>query len=158
MIDKKNTTVRRYAERDIEFITNTVMEEVPKLPNYQGIKVDRARIKFLLQNSLTDESGFMAHLLVDKNDKPIGGVSAYCVTQLLSWDKVTCDIFLFVKDEYRTLPNAIKLIRTYKEWAIRRDAKIIMASQIGGHRSDAFDALLLKEEFEPIGTLYRVRR
>lgn len=157
-IDKKATHIRRYLEKDIEYITEVAAREIPLLPNYKGIKVDRARIKFMLQNSVTDESGFMVHLLVDKDDKPIGGVAGYCVTQLLSWDKVTSDVFLFVLEEYRSLSNAMKLIKTYKEWAIRRDAKMICASHVGGYRSDAMDALLLREGFTSIGTLYRLDR
>lgn len=157
VIDKNKTRIRRYLEKDIDMLVNKLCEEVPKLPHYKGIAVDADRIRFFLQNSTTDESAFMAHMLVNEDDVPIGGVAGYCVTSLLSWDKFTGDIFLYVLPEWRSLFNVIKLINTYKEWGKRRGAKIIQATHTGGYRSDAMDTLLQKQGFERVGILYHLR-
>src|SRR5690606_35962423 len=106
IIDKNNVHIRRYREDDIDLVVNVICQEVQKLPHYKGVKVDPARVRFILQNALNDESTFMVHLLCDSHtDEPIGGIAGYCVTQLLSWDKVTGDVFLFVKPEWRSMMN-----------------------------------------------------
>lgn len=156
-IDKNAVHVRRYLEKDIDLIVENIMEEVPKLPHYKNVAIDRARIKFLLHNAVNDEVSFMVRLLVNDDDEPVGGVAAYCVTGLLSWDKVCSDLFLFVKPEWRSLNNVVKLIDSYKTWAKQREAKIIGATHTGGIRSDAMDMLLIKNGFERVGAVYYLK-
>lgn len=154
MMDKNNTTVRKYAIEDIDALLSIAMEEIPKLEHYKGIKVDRERVGFLLRNNVKDESAFMLSVLVG-DGQVVGGISAYCVTQLLSQDKTTSDIFMFIIPEWRTLQNAVKLIASYVDWGKRRKATIIRATQTSGYRTDEFDVLLKKYcKFVPIGKVY----
>lgn len=156
-ISINETFIRRYTDEDIPLLVEAVAREVPQLPHYEGISVDPERIKFLLHNSCKDESAFMVALLCDSHTKQVvGGVGAYCVTMLLSNEKATNDIFLFIVPQWRSLTNAMKLIKAYKEWAHRRKAKIIGATHTGGYRSSAMDALLKQAGFKPVGTLYHL--
>lgn len=149
------TTVRRYEERDIPVIRGTTMVEVPKLPHYVGIKVDAKRIDQLLYAGLDDESHFMARVLVTEDDRVVGGVCGYCVTQLLSWDKMTGDIFLYVMPEWRSLPNVLKLMIAYRDWAVEQGATVISATQTGGFKQEQLGLLLERYGgYKPIGTIY----
>lgn len=154
---KNDTEVRRFAKGDIDHIVTIAMQEVPKLKHYETIKIEETRIRFLLENNMNDEGAFCAFVLVDLEGNIIGCIAAYCVTQLISWDKSTGDIFLFVDPKWRSMINAVKLISAYVNWAKRRNAKLIQATHTSGYGGEAFDTLLRKHcGFEVVGTLYRI--
>jgi len=154
-ISRQSLRVRKYTEADIPTIRGKVMVEVPKLPHYVGIKVNAARIDQLLHSGLESEDQFMARMLVLPDDTIVGGVCGYCVTQLLSYDKMTGDIFLFIDPEWRSLPNVLKLMLAYRDWAIATGATIISATQTGGFKQDTLGRLLERYgEYEPVGTIY----
>jgi hypothetical protein len=147
--------VRKYTEKDIPIIRGKVMVEVPKLPHYSGIKVDARRIDQLMYDGLKHEDRFMARVLVTPDDTIVGGVCGYCVTQLLSFDKMTGDIFLYIDPEWRNLPNVLKLMLAYRDWGIAQGATIISATQTGGYKQDVLGKLLERfGDYEPIGTIY----
>jgi len=147
--------VRRYTEADIPIIRGKVMVEVPKLPHYVGIKVDARRVDQLMYDGLKHEDKFMARVLVTPEDRIVGGICGYCVTQLLSFDKMTGDIFLYIDPEWRSLPNVLKLMMAYRDWGIAQGATIISATQTGGYKQDALGKLLERYgDYVPIGTIY----
>lgn len=153
--NRQVTTVRKYRREDIPTIRGKVMIEVPKLPHYQGIKVVAERVDQLLEDGLKSEDRFMARVLVTPNGDIVGGVCGYCVTQLLSWDKLTGDIFLYIDPAWRSLPNVLKLMFAYRDWAIATGATIISATQTGGFKQDTLGKLLQRYgEYEPVGTIY----
>ena len=156
--NSKNTTLRRYAMGDIPYIVDVAAREVPKLPNYAGVVVDRSRIQALLEQNVNNDGYFMTFLLVNDYGDIVGGIGAYCVTMAFSWDRVTNDVFLFILPEWRTLPNAQKLIRAYLSWGLARKATIIGATYTGGGNDDGMDRLLKSVGFEPIGKLYHYRQ
>jgi hypothetical protein len=154
-ISRQELRVRRYTEADIPALRGRVMVEVPKLPHYVGVTVNADRLDQILYAGLESEEHFMCRALVTPNDDVVGGVCGYCVTQLLSWDKMTGDIFLFIDREWRSLPNVLKLMIAYRDWGIERGATIISATQTGGFKQDALGKLLERfGEYEPIGTIY----
>ncbi len=153
-IDKENTRVRRYRDSDIPRIIEILFEELPKMESQKHITLDEGRMKFLLEKSAKDESAFLINVLVNEKDEIVGGAGAYCVTHLLSWDKVTSDLFLFVDPNWRTMKNVAKIIGAYKDWAVRRGAKIIGASHTAGYRGNAFDLLLQRNGGERVGAVY----
>lgn len=157
-IRRNETRIRSYTHDEIPFVRGRLMIEVPKLPHYIGIRVDRERIDQVLKDGLERSDQFMARMLVNPQDKIVGGVCGYCVTQLLSWDKMTGDIFLYVDPEYRSLQNVVKLMMAYRDWAVAQGATIIMATQTGGVADERL-GLLLKRfgGYEPIGTIYYYR-
>lgn len=152
---RQSLTVRRYTEADIPSLRGRVMVEVPKLPHYVGIKVDSRRLDQILYAGLESEEQFMCRALVTPDDEVVGGVCGYCVTQLLSFDKMTGDIFLFIDPEWRSLPNVLKLMIAYRDWGIERGATIIAATQTGGFKQDVLGKLLERfGDYHPIGTIY----
>ncbi len=153
------TRVRRYEARDVLYLVKIIGEEVPKLPNYKGVVVDPERVRFLLQQNLNNDGYFAGFLLVtDPGDVIVGGIAAYCVTLVFSWDRLVGDMFLFIRPEWRTLPNATKLVKAYIDWGKARKAAIITASHTGGTHETGMDLFLKGMDFQPIGKLYHYRR
>jgi len=152
------TTIRKYTEKDIPVIIDMVSRYVPRLPNYQGVVVDPARIKFLLEHNVTNEGQFTVRVLVSGAGQVVGGIGAYCVPLTFSWDMVTCDIFILVDEAWRTLERTQQLYKAYIEWAVARGAKIIQASHAGGHRDEAMARLLDGIGFKQVGSLYQLQR
>lgn len=157
---RDKVVLRAAKPKDIPTILDRVCEEVPRLPHYKGVRVDRGRIEFFLnQNVLSgDESTFWMRVLVDPQDNVVGGAAGYCVTMLLSWEKMCSDVFLYVMPEWRSYGNVMKLISSYKKWAINRKATIIQATHTGGYRTEQMDRLLKSAGFNPIGTIYYMEK
>lgn len=153
--NRQQLVVRKFEERDIPGLCGRVMVEVPKLPHYAGITVNAQRLEQVLRAGLISEDQFMCRVLSKPDGTLVGGVCGYCVTQLLSYDKMTGDIFLFIDPEWRSLPNVLKLMFAYRDWAIDRGATIISATQTGGYKQDQLGKLLQRYGgYEPIGTIY----
>jgi GNAT superfamily N-acetyltransferase len=142
---------------DVPRIIDICVAEIPKLPNYKGVVVDPSRIKFLLDQNVDNDGYFMVFLLVNDHDEIVGGIGAYCVTMSFSWDRVCNDVFFFILPEWRSLPNAVKLMTAYRDWALARKALIIGATHTGGENEEAMDRLIRLVGFEPIGKLYHYR-
>ena len=100
----------------------------------------------------------MIFLLVNELEEIVGGIGAYCVTMAFSWDRMCNDMFFFIVPGWRTLPNAIKLMAAYRDWALARKAVIIGATYTGGGNDEGMDRLIRMMDFEPIGKLYHYRR
>lgn len=151
---KGDTHVRRYSETDIPKIVEIVTREIPKLPNYQNVVVDPSRVKYWLDNNINNDGYFMVFVLIDPHGDIVGGIGAYCVTLAFSWDRACNDMFFFIAPEWRSLPNAMKLIKAYKDWGLARKATIIGATVTGGRKEDGMDRLLKMAGFEHLGNLY----
>lgn len=155
---KSEVQIRRYTSEDIPSLVDIAVQEIPKLPHYETIKVEPTRIRFLLENSARDESAFAVNVMINPRNQIVGAIASYCVTQLVSWDKSTGDIFLFIEPEWRTIDNAVSLISAYVNWAKRRGAALIQATHTSGYRGKEMDALLRRKcGFEVVGTLYRIQ-
>jgi GNAT superfamily N-acetyltransferase len=157
MINSGRTYVRRYAESDIPSMIDVAEREIPKLPNYKGVKVDRGRIKYMLDNNINNDGYFMVFVLVNDLQEVVGGLAAYCVTMAFSWDRACNDMFFFILPAWRTLPNALKLMRAYRDWALARKAIIIGATYTSGWNDKGMDKLIRMMGFTPIGGLYHYR-
>jgi hypothetical protein len=155
-VGRDRTTIRCMRADDMTNVLDHIVTGVKELPHYKGVRIDRDRVEFLLKQQLTskDESAFWIRLLVNEKDEPIGGAAAYCVTLLLSWEKMCNDVFLYVAPEWRTLGNVMKIINAYKKWALARKPAIIGASHTGGYKREAMDRLLNGAGFREVGTLY----
>lgn len=153
------TKIREPREDEFGFIVDIVVAEVPKLPNYVGIKVDADRVMGFLRLCKQMPHMYMMRMLVDANDKIIGGVSGYCVKQLLSNDLMTNDVLLFILPEHRSLHNVVKLMLAYRDWGIAQGATLIGATVTGGYRSEQVGQLLQRfGGYVPVGTIYYYRQ
>ena len=158
----KELTLRTYQLKDLPRMLDIIMEYVPQLPNYATIKCDRSRVEYVLRHNIDNAAAFCCWVVCDTHDEVQGGAAGWCVMSLLSKDLVADDVFMFVLPEYRTLRNANMLLVAYKEWAQARGAKLIRASHTGGSfrpgtkEYDLFNALLTRQGFKPVGTIYHL--
>jgi hypothetical protein len=161
MTDKsetRKTHLRRFTETDIPDLVKAACVFVPMLPNYKGASVDPTRIEFLLRNNLTNDGAITVFILLNDAEELVGGIMAYCVPLLFSWELVTNDVFLYIVPEYRSILNLQKLTLAYRDWAIARRAKLIQASHTGGLHEEGMERYLKSIGFEPVGKLYHLNR
>lgn len=155
---KADVVVRPYHLGDLDAMVKGIVEEVPKLPNYQNIEVDPARVAYLLRHNHGNSGYFQAWVLEDTVEKKIvGGGAGYCVQGFLSFDLVANDAFLYVYPEYRTLRHCLWLMTAYKNWALARGAKLIMASQTGGYRVEAMNEIMRRQGYVECGYQWMLR-
>jgi len=158
----KSLVIRTYQAKDLPRMLDIIMEYVPQLPNYARMKMDRERIEYVLRHNIDNAAAFCCWVLCDTHDVVQGGGAAWCVMSLLSKDMIADDVFMFVLPEYRTLRNANQLLVAYIEWAHARGAKLIRASHTGGSfppgskEYELFDALLRRQGFKSVGTIYHL--
>ncbi len=154
----KECIIRPYGLEDIPAIVDSVMVEVPNLPNYKNITMSRERITYVLTHNLGNASNFQCWILIDKETGQLAGGSAgYCVPSILSLDLQAQDVFLFVYPAYRTLRHCLMLLVAYKEWAKARGAKLITATHTGGHRAEAFSEVMRRQGYFEAGRIWHLR-
>lgn len=148
-------TFKAYGADDIPAIVDIVAEEVPQLPSYKAMRVDKGRIDFVLRHNVTN-SNFMCVLLM-ADGVVVGGVAGQVTMLAFSTDPVATDVFFFIKPEHRSLWTADQLIIRYVEWARARKCVLIMASHRSGHRDAGMGKLLERHGFEYVGGNYHLR-
>ena len=155
---KNNCVMRPYELDDIPFMINGICRYVPELPHYKDITIAPSRIEYLLKNNFTNDSMMKAWVLIDpETNQLVGGVGGYCVPGMLTWDLVAQDIFLFVLPEWRSWRNLLMLMTAYKNWAMARGAKLIMASYTGGYRNETMAKIMVRQGYIEAGTLWMMR-
>lgn len=94
---------------------------------------------------------FMAVLLVNDKGEVVGGIAAQCMPLFFSLDTMATDTFLYIRESYRSLRDARRLIMAYIMWAKARRAKLIRASHTGGYD---ISPLLKRLGFIEAGKIY----
>ena len=154
------TDVREYSLIDIPAMVKGAGEHIVELPNYSRMTFSPERLTYLLTNNLKG-SQFQAWV-VEAEEGIVGGGAAYCVPGMITWDMIASDVFLYVRKEYRSLKVFSQLINSYKEWALARKAKVIVASQTGGFfpegskELELYNAMLMRAGFKCVGTVYHL--
>lgn len=151
------TKMRPYRLEDVDQITAAVKKYLPELPHYKNITVAEDRLAYLLRMNFGRDSYFSCWVLENKDGKVVGGIAAYVIQGMVTWDLIANDVFLFIFPEYRTLARANMLVKAYKDWAIARGSVLITASVQSGYEPDKFDIFMRRLDFIPSGTLYHLR-
>lgn len=150
----KKCVLRRYTLQDIPKIVEIIARVIPLLPNYKGATVDETFTRYQLQNNVNNDCFFIMLLCDAETDEIVGGISAWAAPIMFSTQVAVMDRFLYIKDEYRSMPNATALIRSFVKWGQARNPFVIIASHTSGFRSGPMDGLLKREGFVPVGTIY----
>lgn len=157
-MSKNDCHMRPYTLDDIPFLIAGAQKYVPQLPNYTNIIVSEKRLDYVLRNNLGNASYFQCWVLVDNNTgELVGAVAGYCVMAIISFDLVANDIFLFVKEEWRSLRNCVMLMVAYKDWAKARGAKLIMSTHTGGYEPELMDKLMIRQGYMRAGSQWMLR-
>jgi GNAT superfamily N-acetyltransferase len=153
----QKTHIRAYETKDIPYMVEQACIHIPTLPSYAHIKPIPERLHQWLANNVNNNGYWMTHLLVTDKDEIVGCISAYCSMCVFSFDMITNDSFMFILPEWRTLPNAIKLMRTYRDWAIARKATVVSATTTGGYRAEPMGRMIEREGFVQVGTVFHFK-
>lgn len=160
----KELTLRSYQPRDIPRLVNMFMASIPLMPNYAMITPQPDRIRYVLQHNIQNASSFAGWVVCDEFDIPQGAAAGWCVQNIMSYDFVADDVFMWVEPEWRTYKSASMLLRTYITWAEARGAKLIRASHTGGtwpkgsKDYELFDKVLKRHGFQEIGSIYHLNK
>jgi len=156
----RELTLRALRIEDIPQMVQLAVEGLPQLPNYRMITPVPERIEYLLRNNIQNAASTQIWVMCDAHTVIQGGGGGWCVPNLLSYDMVADDIFMWIRPEYRTFKSSALLIRTYLDWAKARGAKLIRASHTGGSwpkgskEEKMFSLLLQKFGFKEGGTIF----
>lgn len=145
-------------EEHVDQAVDLIARDLPMLPNYKGITVDKDVTKFTIRNNLNNTAFMSAWVLLNDKNEVVGGSAGYCVQLMFSKDYATGDIFLSIDPAYRTIFNAVRLVTAYKDWAISRNAKLIQVTHTGGYRREQMERFLNMQGFELVGSLFHLRR
>lgn len=158
-VPAKSTVMRPYTQQDIPALVALVTAVLPTLPTYAGLRVDEARVRFLLEQNQHNATFLCLVLCDSQSGTIIGGVAGYCTPTMFSFDTVATDTFLYVAPAYRTLRNTGRLIKAYVDWAKARKASLILATHTAGLGNDEKMAQLLGwYGFHHVGALYQWRQ
>ena len=149
--------LRPFELKDIPAICDKVEQYLPELPHYKNIKVAKDRLTYLMTHNYGRDSYFACWVLEANDGQIVGGIAAYCVAGMVTWDLIANDVFLFVVPEYRTLKRANDLVKAYVQWAKARGAVLITASLQSGYEPEKFDIFIQRLGFRPSGSLYHYR-
>jgi GNAT superfamily N-acetyltransferase len=156
----RELTLRSYRIDDIPRVIDILMHAIPMLPNYRMLTPDEERIRYVLEHHIDNAAAFAGWVLCDSHDVPQGIGGAWCVANLLSYDLVSDDIFMWIEPEYRSYQNVSQLIKVYVDWARSKGAKLIRASHTGGSfpkgskEAVLYDNLLKRLGFKEVGSVY----
>ena len=156
----KDLTLRTYEKKDITHVIELICLAIPQLPNYKMITPDAGRIRYVLEHHIDNAAAFAGWVLCDSHDMVHGFGGGWCVGNLMSYDLVADDIFMWIEPEYRNHRNVSKLIHTFVAWAKGKGAKLIRASHSAGsfpkNSKEAllYHAMLERLGFEEVGSIY----
>ena len=155
---KNECNIRPYALDDIPFLCAGAKKYIHELPNYKNITISERRLDYLLRHNHGSASHFQCWVLVDNvTNELVGAGAGYCVPGMATFDLVANDTFLFVHPEWRSMRNVVMLMTAYKQWAMARGAKMIMATQTGGYRVGAMNEIMRRQGYVEAGFQWMLR-
>lgn len=153
----KETHLRQYRIEDIPEMLPEIEAAHVELPVHCMQNFDHEKVRGLLANNVSNDNWFVCYVLTDaETGAVVGGVGNTCAVGYSSYDLYSTDILLFIKPEWRTLRNAMKLILASNEWALRRGVKPcnIRSTVTNSLKLEGMTKLLQRAGFRPIGTIF----
>ena len=144
--------LRRYRESDIPEIL-TRLEEYLSSTHYRRIPFSKKRLTQLLKANTRNDL-FFGHIAVDEDGKIVGGLTAYLVQYIFADEVFADEMCFFILPEYRSLKLAREFIKSYVEWAKRRNAKEIRMTTTSGLQSEEYAKFLEAMGFAKLGTYH----
>jgi len=95
----------------------------------QPFKFDTARTLETFQTSVNSESA-IRFFVAELNGEIVGFVSAIVYQHLFSKDKTADELAWYVDKEHRGGSAALRLLKTYEEWAIGQGVRCVTMSHI----------------------------
>ena len=137
---------------------------VHKKSAYKNLKFDRQTLKQEISRAVLDNDSLV--LVVERDDKMIGGLLAYIDTPYFSKEPQSSDQIIFIDPEYSNTLDGPRLISRYVKWAKSRNAShIYFCHSFGWSDRESQDAdkkmgkyLMRHHGFKEMGMLYRIEK
>lgn len=148
--DAKNHEVFRL----VEIVESVLQESV-----YKHLTFDKEKAAHLVMDGILKRDGTFLRVIVDANDKIVGGMMCVCEASCFGPDKMAYDITIMMDEESRgrCVRQLVKLVDEYKEWAIKQGAKIIKMGVSSGINIDKASAFFERLGFERVGAMHSMR-
>jgi GNAT superfamily N-acetyltransferase len=125
-------------------------------PTYTHMIFDRMKCANTIYSCIMRQNGNWAKIIVDENDRPVGGLGAWCGESDFGPDKVAHDITIMLDEEIRgrCLKEVIQLVEEYKNWATQNGAKVIKMGVSSGINIDKASKFFETLGFKRIGAMH----
>ncbi len=113
---------------------------------------------YMMDGILKRPNTFM-RVIVDSDDKPVGGMMCVSEVAMFSNDKVAYDVTIMIDKAHRgrCIRQLIKIIEEYKQWATDEGCKIIKMGVSSGLNIDKAAQFFEHLGFERIGSMHGLR-
>lgn len=140
--------------RLVEIVESVLLESV-----YSHLAFDKEKAAHLVMDGILKRSGTFLRVIVDSDDKIVGGMMCVCETSAFGPDKMAYDITIMMDAEARgrCVVQLVKLVDEYKAWAIKEGAKIIKMGVSSGINIDKASAFFERLGFERVGAMHSMR-
>ena len=119
------------------------------------IQVNEFKVLSLLAHALGDDSHML--LVYEKGGESCGFLLANITPYFFGDELVAQEKTLYIKPECRGGSAAFKLIKSYVNWAKKKEVKEIIIGVHTGINQDLVEKLYKKAGFEQMGTLFNMR-
>lgn len=155
--------IRRYRMEDIPAMASLVEQFLQEerilgyRNHFHGIQFDRDVIVNQLEFGLTIPNNFFTNVVIDSNNKIVGGLTAQIVPYIFSNEFVACDYLLYFVPEFTNIKALFTLINSYVEWGKQNNVREIQLKSSTGFKEDKFSKLMTKLDFEQFEVGYSRR-
>lgn len=142
---------REDIDKIIDMVYSMLNESVYAFLPFDREKVRRGIIAFIEK---PDKYCFF----VAEEGKILSGIlGGYLTDYYFCQEKLACDSVLFVKPEYRGSSAAMKLVRTFRDWAASRKAREVCLGVSSGVNLERTNRFYEKMGFTRVGGVYKQR-
>lgn len=144
--------IRRYREGDIPTCISHIQNYLEGNTytegndHYKGLDFSTSKMYKVLIDNLADVRFFCNLIIADEN--VVGGLCAYVAEPIFSNRTFAYDQFLYVVPEFKNYKAVFRLIKSYTDWAKRRDVAQCYLRTSTLYRSDSFAKLCKRLGFE----------
>ena len=123
---------------------------------YAFLPFDREKVQRFV-TGIIGKSNIWCGLIAEENGAIAGMFIGYLTDYFFCNEKLACDIVLFVAREYRGSSAAVKLIRTFREWAVERGARELCLGISTNVNVERIGRFYERMDFTRVGGIYKQR-
>lgn len=138
---------------DVVDVCERVLQEAP---TYSRMRFDRDKVANYVYGAIVKQPTWFLRVIVDEDNKIVGGICCQCVESMNGPDKVAFDVTIMLDEEHRgkCLKQIIQIVEEYKEWAIAEGAVVIKMGVSSGINMDKASVFFETLGFKRIGAMH----
>ena len=131
----------------------TLCKTMHEESSYSKIEPDKEKTHLFIEQEINNGD---SHFLVLLNEEIIVGIFlGKVVSYFFSNDLQAMDYLLYIKKENRGTIGALKLLKSYIQWAKEQGVKEIVLSSTTGVNLDRTEGIYRKLGFHKVGVMYK---